>query len=299
MLTEFHCLCGFRSPIEVSALAERVRCGSCGEEFSFRHPNDKSGKACWLIVGGSKGPPRLAVPIPREKQLTIGSAPDGWLVLPSDDVAPKHADLTLRDDLCLVVRHVSGAAGTWINRARILSGVVHEKDTLRVGPFVMALRKQSQLVEILAASAREIVIVEEEDSEFSEKPLARGAARGLDDAILVDETPKRPTIRIAASIGIIILAGGLLARTYLWPGVSQDMPSDTEYRCPVDGAVFRADWGAGPAKCPQCGQLCFGSLGFMKEPPGGRPLTTSQAESTADSDYSKPKGRQNHGAGGP
>ncbi len=296
MLTELHCPRGHRQPIKPAELEAEVRCKECQIGLSFRPAGGGSDETRWLIVGGRTGPPRLAVPIPIGPPLKIGAGPDGWLVLPGDDVAEAHAELTLQADMRLTVRHLSGDGGTWVNRAKIISGVVNEEDTLRVGAFFMRLRTQAALAAVDGADVPDVVVVEEEggvDETYDDVETIASFKRPYEPS----ERSIGQKARRLVSVLVILGAGVYLARALIGPGVSPEMPQDTEYHCPVDGTVFRASWSVGTPKCPNCGQLCFGSMGHRPKPIE-RP-TTSSASTEPETHSPKPPAPPGRpGAGG-
>ncbi len=260
MLTEFHCPRGHRRAIEPRALKAKVRCHSCGQTVSFRQRGEGPGETRWLVVGGSDGPPRLAVPIPMGETLKVGSGSDCWLALPGDDVAGVHAELTLREeDRQLAVRHVGGASGSWIDAAKVLTGVLHEgEEVLRIGAYQIALCSQALLPSVEGADIPEVVI--EEDDEGA-KPDEAEEAEEFRRPYVASELTLGQSIRRVACVLVIVVVGAYITRSVLFPGVPPEMPKETEFRCPADGTVFRAGWSSTPPKCPSCGQYCYGSMG--------------------------------------
>jgi hypothetical protein len=270
------------------SLKAKVSCRQCGEQLVFRDKSQSADEVWWLSIGGRKGPAKLAVPVPIGLQLRIGRSPQCWLAMPGDHIADQQAELQLHEDGKLTIQHLGDSAGTWINKAKILSGVLHEGDRMFVGPYVLRVRRQAALT--LAADAEDVprVIVEDEDVEPAGPQRADkgqghevGAGKRLDGAILDESRGIRFPIKAVLSIVGIVASGGFLARAIIWRPVSEDMPADTEYTCPVDGTVVRASWDAGPPQCPSCGTLCFGAMTYKAEPDPRAPATqpTSQPAS--------------------
>jgi hypothetical protein len=273
MLTELRCPCGHRQET-TPPIPTRHRCQRCGQTILFESQARGYDEPCWLLVGGEEGPARLAVPIPIATPLIIGGASEAWLPLPANGVDGAHVEVSLQRGARLGVRHIGDpGSATWINRARVASGVMGEADTLRVGPFRLRVTPQSRL--LLAGMAAEPEVIVDDEAP------ARGAQAGdEDEGDLILSTPGGPRstrekLRIAVCAAIIVAAGGYLARTLVWPPSPPDMPADTEFQCNVDGTRFRAAWEGGPPKCPQCGQLCLGGVNYQPEKLHPPPATSA------------------------
>lgn len=289
MLIEFHCTCGHRRPLEPAKLKPSLRCDACKAVLSFLAKDRKIDDAVWLTLGGQTGGPRLAVPVPVGEALHIGRSVSGFLALPGEEIEEAQTELRLEEDGRLLVRHLSGDSGTWINRARIITGVLGPSDKLRVGPYILRRMSHAEVRE--AATVRlepEIIVgVDARDDEAEPSDFARSRRRGkkigpeviveeeTEDEIALSSEPdadrrwtKGQRIRVALC-GVLILAAGLfLARSFLWPALSEEMPRETDFYCPVDGNVVRGTWTAahGAPICPQCGQRCVGQLKYKEEP---------------------------------
>lgn len=241
--------------------------------MTFRDAEDAADHARWIVIGGERGPPRLAVPVPRGTPLTVGRAAGCWLVLPGEEVAERHAELLLPTGAGLKIRHLDGEGEreTWINQASVIAGTLREEDTLRIGPYVLTLRRQDALPSGADHQAPETVIVTDEDVEEDEGPSLVGSME-TDRQRGEGETGGR---KLRVIISSVVILGSLfyLARTMLFPGVSSDMPTDVECRCPVDGTVFRAPWTEPLPQCPQCGHLVLGRIGMRKPAVAHAPTT--------------------------
>jgi len=280
MHTELHCPCGYYQPLEADRLKAAFRCDRCGAELRFwSDPRGGADAACWLTVGGRTGPPRLAVPIPIAVALTIGGGPANWLAIPAEGVDERQAELRMDTPMRLAVRHLGGDGRTWINRARVYTGVVKEGDALRIGPYHMRLASGAALV--LDGEGREPDVVVEEGEE--PPPEGDSVAEDLGAAAAESGWTVGQKVRATACLVLILAAGVYLARTLVWPGVSADMPQETEFRCPVDGTRFRARWDDAAPKCPQCGQLCIGLLKYKSEQMGGFMPTSAPAREPSTS----------------
>lgn len=295
MLIEFHCTCGHRQALAPDKLKPALRCSACKSTLRFVAEGKKMDAVSWLAVGGQSGAPRLAVPIPVGATLKLGRAVSGWLALPGEEIDETQTELRIEDDGKLHVKHLSGDGGTWINRAKIITGILGAEDKLRVGPYVMRLMTQATVQESLAATIEPEVIVETEESDEAEAaPAARSKRRRAalaDPEVLIEEDEYEATdeesdpgekwskgqkIRIAVSGVLILAAGCFLMRSFIWPPVSDEMPHETDFYCPVDGNVVRGAWtaAAGAPICPVCGQRCVGELKYKPEllhPPADEP----------------------------
>ena len=246
-----------------------------------------------MLIGGSKGPPRLAVPVPIGVPLNIGQDTRSWLTLPGEGIDDTHAQMMLQEDARLRVKHVGGAdGGTWINRARIHEGVLREEDTLIIGPYRLNLRRQGALPAAGSDGAPDVIL----EDEASETAL-RGEAES--HVSIIDAVAPRQTVRWVICSVMLLGAAGYLGWWMLSPHFSKDMPTGTLYRCPVDGSVFRGEWTGGPPKCPQCGALCLGTLRYKTEKSESPDVTTSAPASkpsaAAPPEARKPKPRENGG----
>lgn len=283
MLTEFHCLCGHIKLVDPAALSPSMKCGRCGSTFAFVADSKTPPK--WLFVGNQSGEIQVAVPVPFHAELKIGSDPGGWLQLSGDGIGAVHSQLQLGDDRKLTVKHVGGAAGTWINRCKIVAGVLGEKDELRIGPHRICLATSEA---VIAASQVRTAEPRTESPEttgydYDDDTTARPAKDVLSGALLgegVEFTTKYKVWFVAAALGIVAALGFVVKWAFI-PSVSADMPRDTEYRCPVDGTRFRAAWAADPPKCPTCKQAVLGMVKFATAPrepvPSPAPPTTRPA----------------------
>lgn len=272
MLTELHCSCGHLEAIAPEVVKRRMRCKACGATLSYSDGDPIH----WFVIGGDGETAIQAVPIPLEIPLKIGSAAGSWIVLPAEIADDRQVDLALKPDAGLTVRHVGRdkAKGTWINQARILSGVLHDGDVLRIGPWTARLMAHSAVL----AMSRPVdcdVVVEEEG--YEEEAAADSA-----EPVYVDTAeagvPRTRTLRITGCIVVIFFAGLYLMRSMIWPGVSTEMPRETTFYCPADGTIFRAAWSAGPPKCPQCGQICLGPIRYKPESNSRKPTTMPKSE---------------------
>lgn len=207
----------------------------------------------WLIVRMEGEEPQLAVALPVGQVLAVGNRQGCWLRLSADGIGPRHAELELRSDQRISVRHVEGDAGTWINRARILSGFLKEGDVLRIGPYGLTLATHAAV----RAGCGEVEVGGREAPAAEDEPGWRGGPAIGEAAVESPWTLGRRVWAIGC-VAVIVLAGWLLIRRFVWTG-SAEMPTETVYSCPVDGTLVRAAWGREPPRCPKCGQACFGS----------------------------------------
>lgn len=290
MLIEFHCGCGHRRPLGVEKLKASHRCEACKTTFRFAGESKSVESVVWLAVGGQKGPPRLAVPMPREIAVPLGSSARGFLSLPGEEISDVHAEVKIEVDGRLHVKHVAGDSGTWINRAKIITGVVGPNDRLRIGPYVMRILTTREVTEMSSEEESPEVVVEEETETPPPRPGRRGraarsepeeiaetagAAEAEEDSPTGDEPDYREEgwtrgqrVRAGVSVLLIVLAAGYVAKTYFWPAVSAEMPEQTVFYCPADGTPVRGQWtsASGAPMCPQCGQRCVGELKYKAEP---------------------------------
>lgn len=232
------------------------------------------GPVHWLVVDGENGAITLAVPIPLEVTLKIGSANGSWIVLSKEIADDRQAELTYKNGGGLVVRHTAQdkAKGTWVNQARILSGVLHDGDVLKIGPWAARLMAHAAVLALGKTVDRGIVV--EEEFEEAEEPAAAPVV--YDDAAETNQ-PRFRTLRVTVCIVVFVFAGLYLARFMFWPGVSTEMPTQTTFRCPADGSEIRAGWVNGPPKCPQCGQLCLGPMRYTPDVTKRTPPPTKPA----------------------
>ncbi|MEE8384823.1 MAG: FHA domain-containing protein [Dehalococcoidia bacterium] len=227
--------------------------------------------------------------------MKIGRATDCWLVLPGDDVAEAQAEITLQTDRRLTVRHLGGDSGTWKNRARIISGVLREEDILRIGTYLLRLRTQASLPETDGAELQAVVVVEENLA--AEAPEDTETGEMLERSGQFADGSFGPRARRIVCIVIVALAAIYWVSSMVGSGLSPDMPRETAYHCPVDGTVWRASWSAGPPKCPDCGQLCFGSISYQPKPTS-RPATSTAPTATKTAVRQLPPAPPERGPGG-
>jgi hypothetical protein len=289
MLIELHCSCGHRQAMSPEKLPPKVRCSACKQALQFCGSVRKLSDVKWLTVGGQTGAPRLAVPIPVGIGLTLGRSPSGWLSLPGEDIEDAQTELQIAEDARVVVKHLAGDGGTWINRARIVEGVLCDKDRLRIGPYVMGLLGHDAIIASVQASIEDDVEVEveiedsapkaargkakrsePEDDADLDREVRRASADEGDDGGLVDYQSGWSTgqkIRMVVSVALILGVTGYLAKGYFFPPISEEMPSETVFYCPADGTPVKSEWSAsaGAPKCPVCGQRCVGELKYKSE----------------------------------
>ena len=287
MLIELHCSCGHRQALSPEKLPPKVRCSACKNALRFCGSVRNLTDVKWLTVGGQTGAPRLAVPIPVGIGLTLGRSPSGWLSLPGEDIEDSQTELQIGEDGRVLVKHMAGDGGTWINRARIVEGVLGEKDRLRIGPYVMGLLTHDAIIASVQASIEEDVEVEieesgpkaargkgkrsePEDDADLDREVRRASADEGDDGGLVDYQSGWSTgqkIRMVVSVALILGVSGYLAKGYFFPPISEEMPSETVFYCPADGTPVKSEWSAtaGAPKCPVCGQRCVGELKYKSQ----------------------------------
>lgn len=246
-----------------------MRCGGCKAEHRFVPPGVEIGRSRWLIIGGQDGSARLAAPIPINEPLRVGRSAALWLSLPGEDVADEQAELLLRSDGRLEVRHLAGDGGTWIDRAKIAKGVLVEGKHLLIGPYVLRMAPHTKVRAVLAAASEPEVIIEEGDGGGEEEVETPGGAGDIAAAGGGGWRNWTKGQRVRAAIcALVVLSGGaLLAKSYVWPSVSEEMPTDTVFYCPVDGTEVRGRWtsSSGAPVCPRCGQRCVGELKYKPE----------------------------------
>lgn len=313
MLIEFHCTCGHRQPLEVAKLKAAVRCSACKSTLQYVLAAKRLDSVIWLTVGGQTGPPRLAVPVPVNVALSVGSSAAGFLSLPGEEISESHAELKIEEDGRLLVKHVAGDSGTWINRAKIITGVLGKEDRLRVGPYVIRRQTTAALTEQASASLEPEVVVEIEADEAPRKKPGRRRPINDEPEVIVeveDEATSvdpptgdepdyredgwtgRQKIRAGVCAVLILAAAGYLAKTYFMPSVSAEMPELTVFYCPADGSAVRGKWSSatGAPICPQCGQRCVGELKYKAEPTDTPPPAATSQSATVDSGASGESG---------
>ncbi len=267
-----------------------MSCSHCGETLTFLQKGSDS-QVHWLLVGGRQGPPRAALPIPRDIKLTIGSTPDQWLTLPGDEIGSPHAEIMLGADDKLRVWHAKGATGTWINAASIHEGVLRPQDSLFIGPYRLRVslddpskktaKQRSRAADSLEETEPTIVIEDASDTDDSSDVIGRPDR---------DDGPTVSKGRIVLIAAVLMLALGYLTWWLMAPKFSKDMPTETNYRCPADGTVVRGGWQDGFPKCPQCGALCVGGLRYKAERTDGPPPTTAPSAPTTSAPHTRDRG---------
>ena len=291
MLIELHCTCGHRQALSPEKLPPKVRCSACKNALKFCGSVRNLSDVKWLTVGGQTGAPRLAIPIPLGVAVTLGRSPSGWLSLPGEDIEDAQTELQVAEDGRVLVKHMAGDGGTWINRARVVEGVLGEKDRLRIGPYVMGLLTHDAIIASVQAMLEDDVEVEVEVEVEDSGPKAkggRGKRREADEDADLEREVRRASvddddagglidyqsgwstgqkIRMVVSVALILGVTGYLAKGYFFPPISEEMPSETIFFCPADGTPVRSEWSAssGAPKCPVCGQRCVGELKYKSE----------------------------------
>jgi hypothetical protein len=270
MRTEFHCQCGHREALQPAKLKNSLRCGTCGAESVFVVKGSKQVRPSWLLVGRSGGDPELALPIPVGQTVKVGAREGLWLVL--EGIEPVQAQLTLEADGRMSIKDVAHVHNTWINRAKILTGVITPGDVLVIGDWRLALRADSArkaATPTIDPDMVEVVVEDADDATGSEPAIEDERPDTSSDDYISGESTRRWKIRSMACIGIICAAAAYWAWALGFStSVSVEMPETTLYRCPADGTLFRGSWKEGSAKCPQCGALCFGTLKYKPESTG-------------------------------
>ena len=315
MLIELHCPCGLRQPLSPEKVPAKVRCSACKKVLQFAQSGQAKDETLWLAVGGQTGEPRLAVPMPIGLPLTLGRSPKCWLSVPGDEIEDLQAEITVGDGGRVEVKHLAGDSGTWINRARIATGVLWENDKLRIGPFVMRLLAHNAVLAATQAALEPDVVVEIEtdeappaESRGARKKRAPVEAADEDFDFRDEQAPASDAredlidyregwsggqkIRLIVCIVLILAASGYLAKAFFFPAVSEEMPDQTVFYCRVDGTAGQGDWpaSAGAPICPNCGQRCLGELKYKAEviaqppktPPTADAATVSQPAEAAD-----------------
>lgn len=271
MRTELHCICGHKEAIAPEAVKRQMRCKACGTDLAF----SKGGAMRWFVVGDehSSG---LAAPLPLDAALKLGSASGSWIVLPGEAADARQVEMKLGADGGLVVKHVGRdkSKGTWINQARIYSGVLHDGDVLKIGDWSARLMAHGAVLALHRPVERDVIVEEPVDDEAP--PPAESAVPIPLDAAESKRTRGR-SLRIVVSLVMILFSGLYLMRSMIWPGVSAEMPRETTFYCPADGTVFRAAWSSGSPRCPQCGQVCMGPIRYKPESDPRKPQTTKPA----------------------
>lgn len=260
--------------MQLEALRSGFTCPRCGRTVRYVSDGEPATATQWLLIAAAHAPPHAAVPIPIGAPLVLGRGNGAWLKLDDPALIDKHAELVLRPDRVLTVRSFDSPAGTWINRAKVLTGVLGPSDTLRVGPFRINLQTTGELTATAGAPRAASAPVETEEEDVVELEPAHD-----EDLVLGRETTDYTWRdrwaeldvgpRVWLMVCVLVLGFGVygIARFVLTRfGTSGDMPSETEYRCPVDGTQFRAAWSEEPARCPQCGAACYGLLEVKVEP---------------------------------
>lgn len=310
MLIELHCPCGLRQPLSPEKVPAKVRCSACKTVLQFAPSGQAKDQTLWLSVGGQTGAPRLAVPMPIGLPLTLGRSPKCWMSIPGDEIEDIQAEIQIGEGNRVEVKHLAGDSGTWINRARVAAGVLSEDDKLRIGPYVLRRVAHSAVVASTQAALEPDVEVEVE-VEADEPPAAesrpsrtrRGRRETTDEDIdfREEEAPASDgreelidyregwsggqKIRLIVSIVLILAASGYLAKAFFFPTISNEMPDQTVFYCPVDGTAVHAEWtaSAGAPICPNCGQRCLGELKYQAEVIAQPPKPDSDAEAKATS----------------
>jgi hypothetical protein len=259
MLTKLHCSCGHSEAVAPKAVGRQIRCKACAATLSF----SDGGPVHWFVVGNDGESAECAIPIPLGMPLKIGSAAGSWIVVPSEVADDSQVELTQRPDGGLAVRHQGKdkAKGTWINQARILTGVLHDGDVLRLGSWTAQLTAHAAVLAMLKPVDCDVVV---EEAVYEEEPAAEPAGPVYTDTVEPGGSRFR-TLQVSGCLVVILFAGLYLMRSTIWPGVSSEMPRETTYHCPVDGTVFRAAWTGSTPRCPQCGQLCIGPMRYKAE----------------------------------
>jgi hypothetical protein len=268
MRTEFHCPCGHIEALQPAKLKNSLRCGKCGAESVYLAKGSKVAKPIWLLLGRADGNAEHAMPVPAGQTLKIGSRDGCWLVL--DGIEPVQTQMTLEPDGRISIKDVANDHNTWINRAKILTGVIGPGDALSIGGWRLAIRgegkKKPAPPKIDPAMVE--VVVEDDDATGNQPAIDDDATTESRDEDISGESARRLKIRSAVSIGILCAAAAYWAWMLGFAASPADMPETTVYRCPADGTLFRGSWQEGSAKCPQCGALCFGSLKYKPESTG-------------------------------
>jgi hypothetical protein len=276
MKTEFQCVCGYGTAVDPAALKSGFKCERCSKSQKFTSAEDGGANCFWIMIGSRNGTPTRAVPLLDDRPLALGSSEACWLVLSGDGVQPMNTELRVDSDRRVHVRHLADAGRTWIDRAAILEGVLEFNNELRIGDSVLRLCTTATLLRLAAADAAPVVIENDDDNAFSRRERA-----GDDDSHFEEESRSPRTrreglfsglsagqkARALGSVVVLLLAGAFIVRMIYFPAVSDEMPTTTTFTCPVDGTKFSGAWRDGTPKCPECGQLVFGSVSYKPKPP--------------------------------
>ncbi len=286
MDAEIHCICGEVEAIAPEHLPREHPCRGCGRTLEFFTPGRGADDVRWLLLFDDDGAPRCAVPIPIGVPLALGSADNSWLRLTGPEVRPAHAQLSLTADRRLSVRHVGGPAATWINRARIIEGVLKDGDLLRLGGHQLTAAAHRAALTAARAAGGAVVVEDEEGESESAVELYPVAPAAAPPAGAV----RRRALWIGVTAAAFLGATFSVARTTILPRLNSPMPTETEYRCPADGTTFRAAWASKPPACPQCGSPCFGLMKYRRMLIGDGP-TTAPTTNEAQADAAAAGGR--------
>ena len=91
----------------------------------------------WLIMKSATGRER---PFPIEKPRTvIGSEPSSDVRIPIRTVAPRHCEITVKDEQ-LRLTDLGSEPGTLHNGHRVKDAILSEDDELTVGPVTFSIR---------------------------------------------------------------------------------------------------------------------------------------------------------------
>lgn len=257
MEVTFICPRGHRVPVDPDKLGTATRCPKCGKSIDLL-PEEGLAGVTWLIVARRGQLPHMATPVAAGKKLRIGAAPNLWLHLEGDGIAPAHVEIRLIEAQKIHVRHLAAEGKTWIDRAVVLEGAVGPDNELRIGDYAMRVGSTNVVQRIANADAAPVVVDEGDDWSDAEDERPRAPRR----ASRFSDWSTGLKLR---ALGLVLLTAaslGFLSWTYFFPSVSAEMPADTAYTCPRDGTEFRGLWSEGPPKCPSCGALCFGSVRY-------------------------------------
>lgn len=292
MITEYRCTCGYRGAVEPAALRSGHVCGHCRNPLRFVTADDAGTNIYWILVGPRDATPTVAIPLIDGTPLGVGSDESNWLRIQGDGVEPQNTELRADRDRRIRVRHVGEEGRTWIDRAAVLEGVLNFENELRVGEYVIHLTTTATLKRIAAADAAPVVIEGDADGAGDENggyyEEEERAPRSRQRGSYFEDWSTSQKVRALASVAIVVVAGIVTGRMVFFPAVSDEMPSDTYYACPIDGTKFRASWSDGPPTCPQCHQLILGAIDYDAEPtipapPAMTPPSTLPAPATSDS----------------
>jgi len=314
MQTEIHCSCGETQPVEPDQVHLGFQCPRCGAVQKFRERDDDPGAIRWLLVAAAGNAPYVAIAIPRGEPLKIGKDQRSWLQLNDKSVDPAHAEIRLDPPSKITVKNLSTTGGTWINRCKVHTGVLGESDEMRIGGYRLA---PASHVAIAAGRRAEVsgVLIETDDADEPEATDSNDVIVESDDAMPVDivaadeenrdlisgalldqsekATARRRWIWIACLVAVIVASAGWYLKTSMFPALSAEMPVETEYRCPIDGTVFRAAWSRDPPACPKCGSRAFGMMPermtVILPSPASAPASAPASQGSADSRPSKPE----------